>query len=131
MPKEPLRCSHDGGFCHHLCPDSGPNCFRREEGCALTTPHQGWPKGDGHVHIMYTVYCAGCAEARASTATDSVGRTYAQAWRDLGWHQIWRGRFKLWYCPTCAPKEPPGDRGAEYKATFRQAIEDDKKHRAP
>lgn len=38
---ERRRCPHDGGTCHHSCaPDE---CFRKERGMALTTPHEGYP----------------------------------------------------------------------------------------
>lgn len=40
------RCPHDGGRCHHSCPDEDP-CYREEGGMRLTLPWDGYPK-DGH-----------------------------------------------------------------------------------
>ena len=36
------RCPHDGGTCHHNCPNP-LQCFREAGGMALTEPHEGYP----------------------------------------------------------------------------------------
>ena len=36
------RCPHDGGACHHECPNP-LRCFRESGGMALTIPHEGYP----------------------------------------------------------------------------------------
>ena len=46
---KPLRCPHDGAFCHHSCATA---CSRKAMGDALSTPYSGYPKpGDAPVML--------------------------------------------------------------------------------
>ena len=38
-----VRCSHDGAFCHHKCPNIVGECFRAATGSSLSKPWEGYP----------------------------------------------------------------------------------------
>jgi hypothetical protein len=99
------RCPHDGGYCHHECPNP-LECFRESGGMALTVPAEGYPL-PGHKMPDPPLSLENLRRIHAWLEAEGDARIFS--YEDREWiHRIVRALFDEFtdhLCVTCGSGE--------------------------